>query len=152
MSDRNWKKSSSAYGYVTLIGTDTILVRPGENIRFNQHGPLENIRFSRPSGTLLVLKSGNYRLEYTLLIDGPASTSVYGIFLDNTLVSGNLTNFGITRQVDNATLMLIGQAIIHIPQNSKIQLRNIGLATDTLLPVLSGKSINAASLSLVKLS
>jgi hypothetical protein len=42
MSDRNWKKSSSAYGYVTLIGTDTILVRPGENIRFNQHGPLEN--------------------------------------------------------------------------------------------------------------
>jgi hypothetical protein len=152
VSVRNWSKSSPSYGYVTLIGTEPILVRPGENIRFNQHGPLENIRFSQPSGALTVLESGDYKIEYTLLIDGPASTSVYGIFLNHSLVNGNLTNFGITRQVDNATLMLVGQAIIHISKNSTIQLINIGSTTDTLLPVLSGRRINAASLSIVKLN
>jgi len=48
--------------------------------------------------------------------------------------------------------MLIGQAIIHIPKNSTIELRNIGTATDTLLPILGNNNINAASLSMVKLS
>ncbi|WP_223587615.1 BclA C-terminal domain-containing protein [Neobacillus bataviensis] len=152
MWDRNWKKSTGAYVYVTLTGSEPILVRPGENIRFNHHGALENIRFSKQKGSLTVLKSGAYKIEYTLLIDCPASTSVYGIFLNHSLVLENLTNFGITRQVDNATLMLVGQAIIHIPQNSTIQLKNIGSTTDTLLPVQAGKSINAASLSIVKLS
>ncbi|WP_026564917.1 hypothetical protein [Bacillus sp. UNC41MFS5] len=152
MSDRNWKKSSVAYGYVTLVGTEPILVRPNEKIRFNQHGSLKNIRFSQNRGTITVLKSGDYKIEYTLLIDGPASTSVYGIFLNQSLVPGNSTNFGITRQVNNATLMLIGQAIIHIPKNSTIELRNIGTATDTLLPILGNNNINAASLSMVKLS
>lgn len=152
MLDQNWKKSTAAYAYVTLIGTVPILVRPNEMIRFNQHGALENIRFSNQDGTLKVLESGDYKIEYTLLIDGPASTSVYGIFLNHSLVGANLTNFGITRQVDNATLMLVGQAIIHIPKNSTIELRNIGSATDTLLPILGNRSINAASLSIVKLS
>lgn len=152
MSNQNWRKSSPSYGYVTLTGTEPILVRPGEKIKFNQHGSLEKIKFSQSSGTLIVLESGDYKIEYTLLIDGPASTSVYGIFLNQSLVNGNLTNYGITRQVDNATLMLVGQAIIHIPKNSSIQLRNIGSTTDTLLPVLSGRRINAASLSIVKLS
>ncbi|MGG1679436.1 hypothetical protein ACIFOT_27505 [Neobacillus sp. NRS-1170] len=152
MWDRNWKKSTAAYGYVTLTGSEPILVRPGENIRFNQHGALENIRFSEQKGSLTVLESGDYKIEYTLLLDGPASTSVYGIFLNHPLVQENLTNFGITRQVDNATLMLVGQAIIHIPQNSTLQLRNIGSSTDTLLTMLAGQSINAASLSIVKLS
>ncbi|WP_144555114.1 hypothetical protein [Bacillus sp. X1(2014)] len=152
MSDRNSKKSSAAYGYVTLVGTEPILVRPNENIRFNQHGSLENIKFSQNSSTITILKSGDYKIEYTLLIDGPASTSIYGIFLNHSLVPGNLTNFGITRQVNNATLMLIGQAIICIPKNSTIELRNIGTATDTLLPILGNNNINAASLSMVKLS
>ncbi|MGG3471110.1 hypothetical protein ABES02_27025 [Neobacillus pocheonensis] len=152
MWDQNWKKSSAAYGFVTLVGAKSILVRPGEHIRFNQHGPLENIRFSKNDGILTVLKSGDYKIEYTLLIDGPASTSVYGIVLNHSLVPGNLTNFGITRQVDNATLMLVGQAIIHIPKNSTIELRNIGTATDTLLPILANRSINAASLSIEKIS
>jgi hypothetical protein len=39
--------------------------------------------------------------------------------------------------VDNATLILVGQAIIQIPKNSTIQLGNIGSTTDTLIPVLS---------------
>ena len=85
MSDRNGKKSSAAYGYVTLVGTEPILVKPNENIHFNEHGSIKNIRFSRFDGTLTVLKSGDYKIEYTLLIDGPASTSVYGIFLNHSL-------------------------------------------------------------------
>ena len=152
MSDRNGNKSSAAYGYFTLVGTDSILVGPNENIRFNQHGSLNNIKFSQNSHTITVLKSGDYKIEYTLLIDGPASTSVYGIFLNHSLVPSNLTNFGITRQVNNATLMLIGQAIIHVSKNSTVELRNIGTATDTLLPILGKNNINAASLSLVKLN
>ncbi|PLS02459.1 hypothetical protein [Neobacillus cucumis] len=152
MSDRNWKKSRAAYGYVTLIGTEAILVKPNENIHFNEHGSLKNIRFSRHNGTLTVLESGDYKIEYTLLIDGPASTSIYGIFLNHALVPDHLTSFGITRQVNNATLMLVGQAIIHIPKHSTMELRNIGDSTDTLLPILQNISINAASLSIVKLS
>ncbi|MEH7479750.1 hypothetical protein V7157_01315 [Neobacillus drentensis] len=152
MSDRNGKKSSAAYGYVTLVGTEPILVKPNENIHFNEHGSLKNIRFSHHDGTLTVLKSGDYKIEYTLLIDGPASTSVYGIYLNHSLVPDHLTNFGITRQVNNATLMLVGQAIIHFPKMATIELRNIGAATDTLLPILQNRSINAASLSIVKLS
>ena len=152
MPDRNWKKSQAAYGYITLVGTEAILVKPNENIHFNQHGSLKNIRFSRQNGTLTVLESGDYKIEYTLLIDGPASTSVYGIFLNHSLVPDSLTNFGITRQVNNATLMLVGQAIIPIPQHSTISLRNIGATTDTLLTILQNKRINAASLSIVKLS
>ena len=111
-----------------------------------------NIRFSQQKGSLTILESGDYKIEYTLLLDGLASTSVYGIILNHSLVQDNLTNFGITRQVDNATLMLVGQAIIHIHKNSTLQLRNIGSSTDTLLTMLAGKSINAASLSIVKLS
>ncbi|MFP5115614.1 BclA C-terminal domain-containing protein [Bacillaceae bacterium C204] len=152
MSDKNCKKSSAAYGYFTLVGTEPILVGPNENIRFNQHSSLKKIRFSQNSNTLTVLKSGDYKIEFTLLIDGPASTSVYSIFLNHSSVPGNLTNFGIKRQVDNATLMLVGQAIIHVPKNSTIELRNIGTATDTLLPILGNNRINAASLSIVKLS
>jgi len=48
--------------------------------------------------------------------------------------------------------MLVGQAIIHVPKNSTIELRNIGTATDTLLPILGNNRINAAPLSIVKLS
>ncbi|MBM7655850.1 hypothetical protein [Neobacillus cucumis] len=152
MAEQHWSSSSQAYGYVTLIGSEPIQVKPGENIRFNQHGSLENIRFSQSSGALTVLESGDYKIEYTLLIGGPASTSVYGIFVEHSLVDKNLTNYGITRQVDNATLMMVGQAIFHIHKNSKIRLKNIGPTTDTLLPVLNGTGINAASLSIVKLS
>ncbi|MBT2738792.1 hypothetical protein [Bacillus sp. ISL-7] len=152
MSERHWNSSSQAYGYVTLTGSEPIQVKPGENIRFNQHGSLENIRFSQSSGALTVLESGDYKIEYTLLIGGPASTSVYGIFVEHSLVDKNLTNYGITRQVDNAILMMVGQAIFHIHKNSKIRLKNIGPTTDTLLPVLNGTRINAASLSIVKLS
>lgn len=152
MSNRNRQDSSAAYGYFALVGTEPILVNPQENIRFNQHGSLKNIRFSTNRSTIKVLKSGDYKIEYTLLIDGPASTSVYGIFLGDSSEPENLTKFGITRQVNNATLMLIGQAIIHVSKKSTIELRNIGTTTDTLLPVLGGQGINAASLSIVKLS
>lgn len=152
MSERHWNSSLQAYGYVTLTGSEPIQVKPGENIRFNQHGSLENIRFSQSSGALTVLESGDYKIEYTLLIGGPASTSVYGIFFEHSLVDKNLTNYGITRQVDNAILTIVGQAIFHIHKNSKIRLKNIGPTTDTLLPVLNGTKINAASLSIVKLS
>lgn len=152
MSDRNRQNSSAAYGFFTLVGTVPILVSPQEKIRFNQHGSLKNIRFSTNSSKIKVLKSGDYKIEYTLLIDGPASTSVYGIFLNHSSNPEDLTKFGITRQVNNATLMLIGQAIIHISKNSTIELKNIGTATDTLLPMLGEQSINAASLSIVKLS
>ncbi|MFF2449399.1 hypothetical protein ACFVSW_20365 [Neobacillus sp. NPDC058068] len=156
MSDKNRKKSSPAYGYVTLTGSDsgTIPVNPMENVRFNQHGALENIKFSQSSGTLTVLESGDYKIEYILLIGGPKSTSVYGIFLNHSPVS--LTDYGITRQVDNAILMLTGQAIIHIHRNTKIHLKNIGQTTDILLPFVidAGVTIpvNAASLSIEKLS
>jgi BclA C-terminal domain len=152
LSEHEWNRSSPAYGYITLIGTAPILVRPGETIKFNQNGPLKNIKFTPPSDTLKVRESGDYRIEFTLLIDGPASTSVYGLILNDSLVSGELTNFGIQRLVDGATLMLIGQAIIHIPKKSTLQLRNIGRSTDTLLPILDGQRINAASLTIVKLS
>ncbi|CAI8944491.1 hypothetical protein EMIT0210MI2_250028 [Priestia megaterium] len=48
--------------------------------------------------------------------------------------------------------MLIGQAIIHIPKNSTLKLRNIGPSTDTLLPIIGEQEINAASLTIVKLN
>jgi hypothetical protein len=127
-------------------------VKPGENIKFNQNGAIKNIKFNPPSDTLIIRKSGDYRIEYTILLDGPASTSVYGLFVNHSLVEGALTNFGIQRQVDGATLMLVGQAIIHISKRSKLQLINIGPSSDTLLPVLGGRGINAASFSIVKLS
>ncbi|MFD6442153.1 hypothetical protein ACFWDG_20695, partial [Peribacillus sp. NPDC060186] len=95
--------------------------------------------------------SGDYKIEYVLLIDGPASSSTYALILNDSLVKGQLTNYGIQRQVDGASLMLIGQAIIHIQKNSTLELRNIGPSTDTLLPILGKQKINAASLTIVKL-
>jgi hypothetical protein len=150
----NWYggKTFPAYAYVTLTGTEPIKVKPGESIKFNQNGAIRNIKFNDPSDTITILKSGDYRIEYTILLGGPASTSVYGLFLNNSLVGGELTNYGIQRQVDGANLMLVGQAIIHISKRSKLRLTNIGPSTDTLLPVLGGIGINAASLSIVKLS
>lgn len=151
MSDQKRKKSSPAYGYVTLIGSKPIMVQSGESITFNQNGSLNNIQFSPPSDTLIIRKSGDYRIEYVLLIDGPASSSTYGLILNDSLVQGRLTNYGIQRLVDGASLMLIGQAIIHIPKNLTLELRNIGPSTDTLLPIIGEQKINAASLTIVKL-
>lgn len=141
-----------AYGYVTLVGSNPIGVISGANIIFNRNGPLNHIMFNPPSDTLIIPKSGDYKIEFILLIDGPASTSVYGLILNNSLVSGLLTNYGIQRQVDGASLMLTGQAIIHIPKRSTLQLRNIGSTTDVLLPILNGHKVNAASLTIEKLS
>lgn len=151
MSDQNREKSSPAYGYVTLIGSKPIMVKSGESIKFNQNGPLNNIKFTPPSDTLIIRKSGDYKIEYVLLIDGPASSSTYALILNGSLVKGQLTNYGIQRLVDGASLMLIGQAIIHIQQNSTLQLRNIGPSTDTLLPIIGKQKINAASFTIVKL-
>ncbi|MGF9967086.1 hypothetical protein [Bacillus rhizoplanae] len=144
--------SKPAYGYVTLVGSNSIGVKPGANIIFNRNGPLNHIVFTPPSDTLIIPKSGDYKIEFILLIDGPASTSIYGLILNNSLVSELLTNYGIQRQVDGASLMLTGQAIIHIPKHSTLQLRNIGSTTDVLLPILNGQKINAASLTIEKLS
>lgn len=108
--------------------------------------------FTPPSDTLIIPEPGDYRIEYVLLIDGPASMSVYGLVLNNSLVGGRLTNYGIQRQVDGASLMLTGQAIINIPGCSTLTLRNIGSTTNTLLPILNGNRINAASLTIEKLS
>ena len=152
MSDRNWKRYSPAYGYVTLIGSKPIMVNSGESITFNQNGPLNHIKFSLPSDTLIISKSGDYKIEYVLLIDGPSSSSTYGLILNNVLVKDKLTNYGIQRQVNGASLMLIGQAIIHIPKNSTLELRNIGPSTDTLLPIIGEQEVNAASLTVVKLN
>ncbi|MFC6602914.1 hypothetical protein ACFQDF_17650 [Ectobacillus funiculus] len=142
----------SAYGYVTLIGFNPIEVKAGANVKFNRNGPLNHIMFTPPSDTLIIPDSGDYRIEYILLIDGPASISVYGLILNDSLVGGQLTNYGIQRQVDGASLMLSGQAIISIPRHSTLQLRNIGSTTDTLLPSLNGHRVNAASLIIEKLS
>ncbi|MEI4800535.1 hypothetical protein WAZ07_04170 [Bacillus sp. FJAT-51639] len=141
-----------AYGYVTLVGNNPIEVKSGANVIFNRNGPLNHIVFTPPSDTLIIPKPGDYKIEFILLIDGPASISVYGLILNNSLVGGRLTNYGIQRQVDGASLMLTGQAIIHIPRCSTLQLRNIGPTTNVLLPILSGQKINAASLLIEKLS
>ncbi len=151
MPDQNWKRYSPAYGYVTLIGSEPIMVNSGESITFNQNGPLNHIKFALPSDTLIIGKSGDYKIEYVLLIDGPSS-SMYDLILNNVLVKDKLTNYGIQRQVNGASLMLIGQAIIHIPKNSTLELRNIGPSTDTLLPIIGEQEINAASLTIVKLN
>lgn len=143
--------SKSAYGYVTLVGSNPIGVKSGANIKFNRNGPLNHIVFTPPSDTLIIPEPGDYKIEFILLIDGPASTSVYGLILNNSLVGRRLTNYGIQRQVDGASLMLIGQAIINIPRRSTLQLRNIGSTTDVLLPILNGHKINAASLIIEKL-
>lgn len=142
----------SAYGYVTLVGRKPIEVESGENVKFNRNGPLNHIVFDPPSDTLIIPEPGDYKIEFILLIDGPASTSVYGLILNNSLVGGRLTNYGIQRLVDGASLMLTGQAIIHIPKRSTLQLRNIGLTTDVLLPILNGQKVNAASLTIEKLN
>ncbi|MCG0050151.1 MULTISPECIES: hypothetical protein [Priestia] len=152
MPDQNWKRSSPAYGNVTLIGSKPIMVNSGESITFNQNGPLNHIKFILPSDTLIIGKSGDYKIEYVLLIDGPSSSSTYGLILNNVLVKDKLTNYGIQRQVNGASLMLIGQAIIHIPKHSTLELRNIGPSTDTLLPIIGEQEINAASLTIVKLN
>ncbi|WP_026591443.1 hypothetical protein [Bacillus sp. UNC437CL72CviS29] len=144
--------SKPAYGYVTLVGNNPIEIKPGANIEFNRNGPLNRIEFTPPSDTLIIPKSSDYKVEYLLLIDGPASTSIYGLILNDSLVSGRLTNYGIQRQVTGASLMLSGQAIIHIPKCSTLQLRNIGSTTDVLLPILNGHKINAASLTIEKLN
>ncbi|PEZ01310.1 hypothetical protein CN326_21615 [Bacillus sp. AFS018417] len=141
-----------AYGYVTLVGSNPIGVKSGANIKFNRNGPLKHIGFTPPSDTLIIPESGDYKIEFILLIDGPASSSVYGLILNNSLVPGQLTNYGIQRLVDGASLMLTGQAIIHIPKHSTLQLRNIGSTTDVLLPILNGHKVNAASLTIEKLS
>ncbi len=151
MSDQNWKNPSPAYGYVTLIGSKPIMVKSGESIKFNQNGPLNNIKYTPPSDTLIIRKTGDYKIEYVLLIDGPASSSTYALILNDSLVKGELTNYGIQRQVEGASLMLIGQAIIHIPKKSTLELRNIGPSTDTLLPIIGKQKVNAASLTIVKL-
>lgn len=141
-----------AYGYVTLVGSNPIGVKSGENVKFNRNGPLNHIVFNPPSDTLFIPRAGDYKIEFILLIDGPASTSVYGLILNDSLVGERLTNYGIQRLVDGASLMLTGQAIIHIPKRSTLQLRNIGLSTDVLLPILNGQKVNAASLTIEKLS
>lgn len=144
--------SKPAYGYVTLVGDNPIEVNSGANVKFNRNGPLNRIVFNPPSDTLFIPRSGDYKIEFILLIDGPASVSVYGLIVNNSLVGDQLTNYGIQRQVDGASLMLKGQAIIHIPKCSTLQLRNIGLTTDVLLPILNGQKINAASLTIEKLN
>ncbi|MBJ8027865.1 hypothetical protein [Bacillus cereus group sp. N21] len=140
--------SKPSYGYVTLVGNNPIEIKPGANIKFNRNGPLNRMVFTPPNDTLIILKSGDYKIEYILLIDGPASTSVYGLILNDSLVGGRLTNYGIQRQVAGASLILTGQAIINIPKRSTLQLRNIGSTTDVLLPILNGHKINAASLTI----
>lgn len=144
--------SKPSYGYVTLVGNNPIEIKPGANIKFNRNGPLNRMVFTPPNDTLIILKSGDYKIEYILLVDGPASTSVYGLILNDSLVGGRLTNYGIQRQVAGASLILTGQAIINIPKRSTLQLRNIGSTTDVLLPILNGHKINAASLTIEKLS
>jgi hypothetical protein len=149
---RKWDKSSPAYGYVTLTGCNAITVNPGEAITFNDNGSLKRVEFTAPSDTLIVQESGDYKIEFTLLLGGPASRSVYGLIINNSLVSKGLTNYGIQRQVDGANLELVGQAIIYLRKNSKINLRNIGTTSDSLIPFLDGRNINAASLTIEKLS
>ena len=83
MSDQNWKNPSPAYGYVTLIGSKPIMVKSGESIKFNQNGPLNNIKYTPPSDTLIIRKTGDYKIEYVLLIDGPASSSTYALILND---------------------------------------------------------------------
>jgi hypothetical protein len=77
VSDQNWKKSSPAYGYVTLIGSKPIMVKSGKSIKF-----------TLPSDTLIIRKSGDYKIEYILLIDGPAPSSIYALILNDSLVKG----------------------------------------------------------------
>ncbi|TQR18458.1 BclA C-terminal domain-containing protein [Psychrobacillus soli] len=136
-----------AYGYVFNFPVQT--VASGGDVNFSGNGPLVNISHTPGTAPILIPRAGDYLVEYTIAVDGP-QMSAYALILNGVEVPNSATRYGATSPA-GTNQTLTGSAIISVPANSTLLLRNVGNTADTLIGIDDGHGVLNASLSIHRL-
>jgi len=136
-----------AYGYVFNFPVQ--VVASGGDVSFSGNGPLVNIDHTAGTAEISIPRSGDYLVEYTIAVDGP-QMSAYALILNDVEVPNSATRYGATSPA-GTNQTLTGSAILSVPANSTLLLRNIGNTADTLVGTDDGQGVLNASISIHRL-
>lgn len=146
--ERMENAAEEAYGYVFNWPIQT--VNAGDEINFSNNGPSANISHNPGDEAIFIPLAGDYLVEYTIAIDGDQAAA-YALTLNGAEVPSFSSRYGAT-SISGVNQTLTGSAIISVPANSTLLLRNIGDTADTLIGIDDGQGVVNASLSIHKLS
>lgn len=137
-----------AYGHVFNFPTQTVAA--GDEVNFSNNGVLVNIGHALGAEAISIPQGGDYYVEYTIAVD-LNQASAYALILNGVEVGNVATRYGAT-STSPIRQTLTGAAIIRVPANSALKLRNIGATTDNLIGIDDQRGVVNASLTLHKLS
>jgi hypothetical protein len=121
--------SSSTAGGVSLVGTNTVSI----------------------------VEAGDYRVSYIVTVDALNTpfpqVPVVSVFLNNVKVPNTQTTFGLVNPdpQDTGCYELVGEAIITVPANSTLQLRNDSFFNNQNIATCDN-GINAVEFTVIKVS
>ena len=145
---------SPAYG--NFWRTQNAQIQLNQAVPFTQTGPTAGgVSLLNPT-TIRIQQAGDYYISYvlTVLIDDPNNeTDGVSAFLNNVEVANFQTKFQIrTVGADdvNSVLQISGIAIISVPANANLQIRNTGRNPIDLFAF--NNNVNSAAIALFKLS
>ncbi|MUL34774.1 hypothetical protein [Priestia megaterium] len=145
--------NSQTPSYGNFWQSENAGVAPNGPIPFNQTGPTAGgVSLLTPS-TIGITEAGDYEINYIVTIIPPPNVTRLSVFLNNVEVPNFQTTF--TTLFDDTGFLLeayqvSGTAIISIPANSTLELRN----TSGSVIAFFGRNLqaNAAALTVIKLS
>lgn len=144
--------------YAAFWQTNFVTVNLNNAFPFNFTGPTTTDITLLPPSTIKVAKAGVYHISYRVAVS-VASNSNPNNFVDQRIslyVNGvqqpnSQTSFGIYAPDITSCVPISGDAIISIPANASLQLKNDGIYTGSSAITTCDNGVNAVTFNIIKI-